>query len=100
MIRYASAILTLAGLLALVSGLLLWTGNALNLVSAHMLLGRLSLGALTVVTGLDQASLLIGAYHWVIRLIHLLLGIVTLGLSHMGAARYRIRYQISQALGP
>ena len=89
-IRYASAILTLARLLALVSGLLLWTGNALNLVSAHMLLGHLSVsalwiigigqafakggswmiaisalvvGALTVAIGLDQASMLIGAYH-------------------------------------
>ena len=127
MIRYASALLTLAGLLALVSGLLFWTGNALNLVSAHMLLGLLSVGALwiigigqafakggswmiaisalvvgalTAVIGLDQSSLLIGAHHWVIRLIHLLLGLVTLGLGHLGAARYRTRYQISQALGP
>ena len=46
-IRYASAVLTLAGLLALVSGLLFWTGNALNLVSAHMLPSLLSVGAIS-----------------------------------------------------
>ncbi|MGH7817689.1 MAG: hypothetical protein ACREOR_09910, partial [Candidatus Binatia bacterium] len=46
-IRYASAVLTLAGLLALVSGLLFGTANALNLVSAQMLLGLLSVGAIS-----------------------------------------------------
>ena len=50
-IRHASAILTLAGLLALVSGLLFWTGIALSLVSAQMLPSLLSLGAIS-----DQSS--------------------------------------------
>jgi hypothetical protein len=115
-IRIASAVLSLAGLLALVSGLLFWTGVALNLVSLHMLLGLLAVGALwaigvaqafakggswkiaasalfigvlTVALGLYQSSLLIGAWHWIIDVTHLLLGVFTIGLGHMGAARYR-----------
>jgi hypothetical protein len=32
---------------------------------------------------------LVGALHWVIEVVHLTLGILTIGLGHMGAARYR-----------
>jgi len=116
MIRIASVVLNFAGLLALALGLLFWTGAALNLVSMHMLLGLLSVGALwvigigqafaeggswilaigalvvgalIVVIGINQTSLMVGELHWVIRVIHLLLGLLTIGLGHMGAARYR-----------
>ena len=44
--RIAAAVLTLAGSLALISGLLFWTGTALNLMTLHMLLGFLAVGAL------------------------------------------------------
>ena len=115
-IRIASVVLSLAGLLALALGLLFWAGAALNLVSMHMLLGLLSVGALWVigagqafakgggwtlavcalvvgalmiVIGMNQASLMAGELHWVIRVIHLLVGLVTIGLGHMGAARHR-----------
>jgi hypothetical protein len=115
-IRIASAVLTLAGLLALISGLLFWTGTALNLMSLHMLLGFLAIGALWVigvaqvfaprgswiiaacalivgavmiVIGMTQSSLLIGRFHWVIQVIHLVLGLLTIGIGHMAAARYR-----------
>jgi hypothetical protein len=115
-IRIASVVLSLAGLLALVLGLLFWTGAALNLVSMHMLLGLLAVGALCVigigqafakggswtlalcalvvgalmvVIGMNQTSLIAGDLHWVIRVIHLLLGLLTIGLGHMAAARYR-----------
>jgi hypothetical protein len=115
-IRIASAVLTLAGLLALILGLLFWTGTALNLMSLHMLLGFLAIGALWVigvaqvfaprgswiiaacalivgavmiVIGMTQSSLLIGRFHWVIRVIHLVLGLLTIGIGHMAAARYR-----------
>jgi hypothetical protein len=115
-VRIASAVLSLAGLLALFSGLLFWTGIAVNLVSLHMLLGFLAVGALwtigiaqavvkggswiiaasaiflgvlTVIVGLYQSSLMIGPRHWIIDVTHLLLGILTIGLGHMGAARYR-----------
>ena len=115
-IRIAAVVLSLAGVLALISGLCFWTGTALNLVSMHMLLGFLAVaalwvvaigqsfskagswiiaacallvGALTIVIGLYQASLMVGPLHWVIEVIHLVLGILTIGLGHMAAARYR-----------
>lgn len=115
-IRIASAVLTLAGLLALISGVLFWTGAALNVIALHMLLGFLAVGALWVigfaqafaqrgsriiaasallvgaamiVTGLTQSSLLPGEFHWIIQVIHLALGLVTIGIGHMAAARYR-----------
>ncbi len=115
-IRYASAVLTLSGAFALILGLLFWTGAALNLVSMHMLLGFLAVGALwvigiglflsrsgswliavvalivgalTVVFGLYQSSLIIGESHWIIQVIHSLLGVLTIGLGHIGAARFR-----------
>ena len=117
-IRIASIILSLAGLLALILGLILWTGMAVNVVSLHMLLGLLTvvalwvigvaqalvpggswplaagaivLGALTAWLGMVQASLLVSENHWIIQVIHLLLGIATIGLGHMAAARQRKR---------
>jgi hypothetical protein len=116
LIRYASAVLTLSGAFALILGLLLWTGTGLNLISMHMMLGFLTvgalwligigqllsqnrswliavvaflLGALTVALGLYQSSITIGESHWVIQATHLLLGVLTIGLGHMGAARSR-----------
>ena len=53
-IRIASAILTLAGLLGLVSGVLFWLGLALNLMTLHMLLGFLAVAALWTI-GVAQA---------------------------------------------
>jgi hypothetical protein len=115
-IRYATAILTVAGLLALVLGLLLWIGLGVNLISMHMLLGLLAVGALWIVAigqalakngnrilalaalilggltiwlGMIQAALLNGPSHWIIQLIHPMLGLATVGLGHMAAARHR-----------
>lgn len=113
-IRIASAALTLAGALALISGLLFWLGWALQLMSMHMSLGILAVaalwtigfaqatapggswglavaalvtGLLTLLLGLYQAALLIGPFHWIIQVVHLLLGVATIGLGHMAAAR-------------
>jgi len=111
-IRITSMVLSLAGLLALILGLLFWTGSALNLISLHMLLGFLAVGALWIIgvaqaladsgswmitivsivvgalmvlLGLSQSSLMVGDFHWVIRIIHLLLGLLTIGMGHMAA---------------
>lgn len=115
-IRYATAVLTVAGLLALVLGVLLWIGLGVNLISLHMLLGLLAvgalwivaigqasakngnrllgfsallLGALTIWLGVIQAALLRGGFHWIIQLIHLALGLATIGLGHIAAVRQR-----------
>jgi len=115
-IRIASVVLSFAGLLALILGLLFWTNSALSLIQMHMLLGLLAVGALWVigigqafsqggsrliagcalvvgaamiVLGWTQSSLMVGAFHWVIQVIHLVLGLLVIGMGHMGAARYR-----------
>jgi len=117
-IRYASAILNIAGGAALLLGLLFWSGVALQLVSLHMLLGLLTVaalwvivaaqmrvaagsslftlcalivGALTIFLGLRQTTLLVGPSHWIIQVVHLLLGILTIGLGHMAKAKSKVK---------
>jgi hypothetical protein len=115
-IRIASVVLSFAGLLALIMGLLVWTNSAPNLVQMHMLLGLLAVGALwfigigqafsksgswliaacalvvgaaMIILGLNQSALMLGPSHWVIQIVHLVLGLLVIGIGHMGAARYR-----------
>lgn len=115
-IRITSIVLSATGLIALILGLLFWAGAAVNLISMHMLVGLLAVaalwvigiaqafvkggnwliaacavivGALTVVFGLYQSSMMVGPFHWIIQVVHLILGVLTIGLGHMAAARYR-----------
>ena len=115
-IRIGSAVLSLSGVLALILGLLLWTQAAPRAVQLHMLLGLLAvaalwvigigqafansgswliaacaviIGALLLVLGMTQSSLMVGDFHWIIRIIHVLLGLSAIGIGHMAAARYR-----------
>jgi hypothetical protein len=115
-IRIASVVLSFAGLLALILGLLVWTNHGLSLIQMHMLLGLLAVGALWVIAigqafsrggswfiaasalvvgaamiavGLTQSGLMPGAFHWLIQVLHLVLGLLVIGLGHIGAARYR-----------
>src|SRR5258706_15695961 len=112
-IRYASMILSVAGLLALLFGLLFWAGIAMNFISLHMLLGLLAVaalwligvgqaiakggswtipiislvtGALTLYGGLYQSAMIVGASHWGIPVIHLGLGVLIVRLGHMSTA--------------
>jgi hypothetical protein len=101
------------GVIQILLGLAFWTGNALGLVDLHQLLGILLVLALwtlaalahragvpaglvalaavwglaVVVVGLTQQNLLPGSAHWVIEVLHLLLGIGLLGLAENLAAR-------------
>jgi hypothetical protein len=103
----------LDGLLLIVLGLLFWSGNATSLVPVHMLLGialvlalwtlcvlaaisgvNLGLVALAAlwglvvpILGLTQTRLLPGDAHWLIRVLHLLVGIVAIALAQMLAMR-------------
>ena len=115
-IRIASVILSFAGLLALILGLLIWTNTGLNLVQMHMALGLLAVcalwiigiaqafygngswllaacalgvGAAMILIGWTQSALMPGAFHWVIQLLHLVLGLLVIGIGHIGVARYR-----------
>ena len=114
--RIASIVLRLGGALAVILGILFWSGNSLNLIPIHMLLGllvvlslwivgigqafsrggswplaggALLLGLLVIVVGIRQSSLLVGPFHWVIQVVHLLLGILAVGVGQIAAARWR-----------
>ena len=114
--RIASIVLRLCGALAVILGILFWSGTALNLIPIHMLLGflvvlslwivgigqafsrggswplavgALLLGLLVIVVGMRQSSLLVGPFHWVIQVVHLLLGILAVGIGQVTAARWR-----------
>jgi hypothetical protein len=114
--RIASIVLRLGGALAVILGILFWSGNALNLIPIHMLLGllvvlslwivgigqafssggswplaggALLLGLLVIVVGMTQSSLLVGPFHWVIQVVHLLLGILAIGIGQIAAGRWR-----------
>lgn len=116
LIQIASIVLRVCGLLALILGILFWNGSLLNLIPVHMLLGvlvvlslwiigvgqafapdgswplaavALAAGVLVIIVGIRQSSLLIGTFHWVIQVIHLLLGVLAVGIGQIGAARYR-----------
>lgn len=103
----------LDGLVLIALGLLFWTGNAGALVPVHMLLGialvlalwmlavlaaaagvNLGLVALAFVwglivpaLGLTQERLLPGGAHWLIQVLHLLVGITAIALAQVLAMR-------------
>src|SRR5262249_46221284 len=92
-------LLRIAGLIAIVLGLLFWTGNALSLLPIHMLAGIIVVlalwtlavlafragvnpglvalaivwGLIVPILGLTQTQLLPGSAHWIIQLLHLLI---------------------------
>lgn len=106
-IRTFRFLVRLTGVLLIILGVILWTGHALGLVPVHMLLGLLlavSLwalallvarrgvsggfvalvvvwGVIMVVFGIVQANLLPGPAHWVIQVLHLLIGIAAIGFG-------------------
>ena len=106
-----------AGVVQILLGLAFWTGNALGLVDLHQLIGILLvlalwtlaalahragvpgglvagaavLGLLVAIVGLTQRELLSGSAHWVIEVIHLLLGIGLIGLAENLATRAKAR---------
>jgi hypothetical protein len=105
------------GVVQLALGLAFWTGNLLGLVDLHQLLGILLVlalwtqavlayragvpagmvaaaavyGLIVPIVGLTQRELLVGSAHWVIEVIHLLLGIGLLGLAENLATRAKAR---------
>jgi hypothetical protein len=105
------------GVVQLALGVLFWTGNARGLVDLHELLGVLLVlglwtmaalahragvpaglvalaavwGLVVPIIGFTQRALLPGAAHWVIQVIHLLLGIGLIALAESLATRARAR---------
>ena len=101
----------------LVLGVLFWTGNALDLVPLHQTIGFLLVfglwtlaalaaragvrpplaalaavwGLVVPVVGLNQTRLLVGSAHWLIEVLHLLVGLGAIGLAENLAARIKER---------
>ena len=117
-ITISAWILRVGVLLAIILGILLWTGNFDTLKPIHMLVGIivvLSLwviglvqgfqkggsfvlavatfvvGLVLVIVGLYQDQWVLGSFHWIIQVIHLLLGLSTIGLGETIAGRTRRR---------
>lgn len=116
-IRIADWVLRISGIIALVLGILVWV-NILTSADIHMLFGilvTLSLIVIGIAFGLTkggswglggaaivwaiivfllgvfqpQIQLQVGNVFWIIQVIHLLFGIVAIGLGEMINARYR-----------
>jgi hypothetical protein len=107
----------LCGLGLLSLGLLFWTGNARGLIPLHMLLGfvlvlslwvlaglaaragvpmglvalAVAWGLIVPALGLTQDQLLPGSAHWVIQVLHLLVGLGAIGQAEGLAARIKAR---------
>ena len=114
-VRIAVNIIRIGVLIQLVSGILFWTGNADSFQIAHIVIGILIvlslwtigivqglqggsfglalatfvIGFLLTLVGLFQTRWLIGSNHWIIQVIHLLLGLSAIGLAEMIGGRYR-----------
>lgn len=99
----------LSGILLLVLGVIFWTGNLDSLHLVHILLGLLLVlglwtlaflairarvavrlaalglawGVIAPVLGLTQVNLLTGGRHWVIQVLHLLIGLGAIGLAEL-----------------
>ena len=120
----AIMVLRLAVLVALAMGIIFWTGNLENLQLVHMLIGFIVvlslwviglaqgfikggsfglavatfvLGLVLAIVGLYQKNWLPGSAHWIIQVIHLLLGLSAIGLGEMIYARTRKRLKTAAA---
>lgn len=119
-LRISQWTLRIAGILALILGITIWAGYAQNLLHAHILLGGLVVlalwlaagiallrkagvplaivgivwGLLVLWLGMKQMTLMSGSMHWIIRVVHLLLGLGAMGLGE--ALVGRIKHHAAQ----
>jgi hypothetical protein len=113
------------GLLQIAIGIAIWTRHGSNLTLAHTWIGFLFVlclwtlavlgararvggglvvmalvwGVVTVLFGMTQAKLLPGAHHWLIRVLHLLVGLAAMGQGEVLGGRIK-RSGVRQASGP
>jgi hypothetical protein len=108
-------IIRAAGVVQIVLGILFWTGHAYTYVPVHIVVGSLlviALWAMAVlalvagarrglavfelmwalalaVFGIQQATILVGSLHWIVRVVHLLMAISAMELGDMLAKAIR-----------
>lgn len=106
----------ICGGLALLLGLAFWLNIGLAMVPFHMLLGLLTvlglwavgillglrskqwvmpisallLGVVVLYVGLSQGQLLVGSNHWIVQVVHLVLGVAAVGLVGMMGRQLRL----------
>ena len=111
----AGGLAGITGLIQIALGVVFWTGHALALIPLHMLIGfvfvlalwtlcvlgaraRLPLPSVLValgwslvvpIFGITQTQLLPGPAHWVIRVLHLLVGMIAMGQARGLTVRIR-----------
>lgn len=111
----AQMLVRICGGLLILLGIFFWTGHALSLIPIHMLLGlvfvialwvlagigaRAGVGAgfaalvalwgiIVLALGMTQTRLMPGSAHWVIRVLHLLVGLVAIRLGEVLAQRIK-----------
>jgi hypothetical protein len=111
----AQWLVRITGVLLLILGLLIWTENMANLIALHMLLGLVLVVSLlvlaavstqagvppglaavvaivalvTLALGMVQDSLLPGSSHWLIQILHLLVGMAAVGSGEAIGGRLR-----------
>jgi len=113
----AQTVIRLAALVLIVLGALLWAGASGGLLAAHVLVGLLLVlalwtlailaalaqtrtgtaalavawGLVVILLGITQPGLLPGDAHWVIRVLHLLVGLAAVAMAEVLAAGVRRR---------
>jgi len=113
----AQMLVRATGVVQLLLGGLFWTGNALDLVPLHQTIGFLLVfglwtlaalaaragvrpplvalaavwGLIVPILGLTQTRLLVGSAHWLIEVLHLLVGLGAIGQAEALAARIKER---------
>ncbi len=87
----AGQILQVHELLGLLVVITLWIIGIFTLLRGHIGLGIVALiwGAVVLYVGLNQETILPGSTHWVVQLLHLLLGLGVAGLGESCARAYR-----------
>ena len=101
------------GLFQLVLGVLFWSGSATSLIPVHITVGVIFVvalmalavlatraarglavttivwGVVVAALGFVQTALLPGAAHWVVQVLHLLVGLAAIGLGEVLGGRMR-----------
>ena len=108
-------LLRLCFLALLVLGIIFWTGRALDLEPLHMAIGGIFVlglwtmailgfaskagadlavmaligGVIVLALGMTQKALMVGDLHWIVRVVHLLVGLAAMGLAEQIGRRVK-----------
>jgi hypothetical protein len=106
-------ILSVLGIALIVLGILFWSGRALSLLPLHTMLGGIFVlcmwllsglalytrsgrglavvvfvwGLIVPALGMEQLRIVPGSLHWIVQALHLLVGLIAIGLGHALAGR-------------